>query len=150
MLSVTEENKKTTIQKFKIAILEDNMFYNRLLKKQLDDYFENLGVLTNCVFSIKSFTNTTDFINNFSESTDVALLDFYLEDGETALKVMEQIKEKSKDCNVIIISGIKIIHSYYKTFWLGAVDFVNKDRTAPLRTCRLIESIFAEKLGVKS
>jgi FixJ family two-component response regulator len=150
MLSVTEENKKTTIQKFKIAILEDNMFYNRLLKKQLDDYFENLGVLTNCVFSIKSFTNTTDFINNFSESTDVALLDFYLEDGETALKVMEQIKEKSKDCKVIIISGIKNIHSYYKTFWLGAVDFVNKDRTAPLRTCRLIESIFAEKLGVKS
>ncbi|MGZ3901717.1 MAG: response regulator, partial [Bacteroidia bacterium] len=115
-----------------------------------DDYFENLGVLTNCVFSIKSYTNTHDFINNLSPDTDVALLDFYLGEGETALKVMEQIKEKSKTCKVIIISGIKNIHSYYKTFWLGAVDFIAKDRTAPLRSCRLIESIFAEKLGVKS
>ncbi len=147
------ENSKTeneTIQKFKISILEDNMFYNRLLKKQLDDYFENLGVLTNCIFSIKSFTNTADFVKNFSAKTDVALLDFYLEEGETALKVMEDIKEKSPDCKVIIISGIKNIHSYYKTFWLGAVDFIAKDRTAPIRCCRLIEAIFAEKLGVKS
>lgn len=145
-----DENNKPPIQKFKIAILEDNMFYNRLLKKQLDDYFENLGVLTNCVFSIKSYTNTNDFVNNLTEGTDVALLDFYLEDGETALKVMEKIKEKSPECKIIIISGIKNVHSYYKTFWLGAVDFITKDRTAPLRSCRLIESIFSEKFGVKS
>lgn len=145
-----DENNKPPIQKFKIAILEDNMFYNRLLKKQLDDYFENLGVLTNCVFSIKSYTNTNDFVNNLTDGTDVALLDFYLEDGETALKVMEKIKEKSPECKIIIISGIKNVHSYYKTFWLGAVDFITKDRTAPLRSCRLIESIFSEKFGVKS
>lgn len=144
------EEKNTEIQKFKISILEDNMFYNRLLKKQMDDYFENLGVLTNCVFSIKSFTSTDDFVKNMGEDTDVALLDFYLEDGETALKVMEKIKVKNKDCKILIISGIKNVHSYYKTFGLGAVDFITKDRTAPVRACRLIESIFAEKFGVKS
>lgn len=144
------ENNKVPIQKFRIAILEDNMFYNRLLKKQLDDYFENLGVLTNCVFSIKSFTDTQDFVQNLSADTDVALLDFYLQEGETALKVMEKIKEVSPNCKMIIISGIKNVHSYNKTSWLGAVDFIAKDRTAPMRTCRLIESIFAEKLGVQS
>jgi len=141
---------KPTIEKFKIAILEDNLFYNKLLKKQLEDYFENLGVLTNCVFSIKSFTNTNDFVENLSENTDVALIDFYLQDGETALKVMEKIKYKSADCKVIIISGVKNIHTYYKTFWLGAVDFITKDRTAPIRSCRLIESIYTEKLGTVS
>jgi FixJ family two-component response regulator len=142
--------EKPAIEKFKIAILEDNLFYNRLLKKQLDDYFENLGVLNNCVFSIKSYTNTNDFLENLSESTDVALLDFYLQDGETALKVMEKIKQKSENCKVIIISGIKNVHSYYKTFWMGAVEFITKDRTAPLRTCRLIEAIYSEKLGAVS
>jgi len=141
---------KPAIEKFKIAILEDNLFYNKLLKKQLEDYFENLGVLTNCVFSIKAFTNTNDFVENFSENTDVALLDFYLQDGETALKVMEKIKYKSANCKVIIISGVKNIHTYYKTFWLGAVDFITKDRTAPIRSCRLIESIYTEKLGTAS
>lgn len=145
-----EETNNNPIPKFKIAILEDNMFYNRLLKKQMDDYFENLGVLTNCVFSIKSFTNTNDFVEHLSNDTDVTLLDFYLEDGETALKVMEKIKEKNPECKIIIISGIKNVHSYYKTFWLGAVDFITKDRTAPMRSCRLIESIFSEKFGVKS
>jgi FixJ family two-component response regulator len=141
---------KPTIEKFKIAILEDNLFYNKLLKKQLEDYFENLGVLTNCVFSIKAYTNTNDFIENLSENTDVALLDFYLQDGETALKVMEKIKHRTEHCKVIIISGVKNIHTYYKTFWLGAVDFIAKDRTAPLRSCRLIESIYAEKMGAVS
>jgi DNA-binding NtrC family response regulator len=136
---------KTGIEKFKIAILEDNLFYNRLLKKQMEDYFENLGVLTNCVFSIKSYTSTNDFIANLSESTDVALLDFYLQDGETALKVMEKIKQRSPECKVIIISGVKNIQTYYKTHWLGAVDFIAKDPTAPIRTCRIIESIYSEK-----
>lgn len=143
-------NGKPKIEKFKIAILEDNLFYNRLLKKQLDDYFENLGVLNNTIFSIKSYTNTNDFIENLSANTDVALLDFYLQDGETALKVMEKIKQKSENCKVIIISGIKNIHSYYKTFWMGAVDFITKDRTAPLRACRLIEAIYSEKVGAVS
>lgn len=141
---------KPVIEKFKIAILEDNLFYNKLLKKQMDDYFENLGVLTNCVFSIKAFTNTNEFIENLSANTDVALVDYYLQDGETALKVMEKIKNKSNNCKVIIISGVKNIHTYYKTFWLGAVDFIAKDRTAPLRSCRLIESIFSEKTGAIS
>lgn len=145
-----ETEKQTDIEKFKIVILEDNLFYNKLLKKQLDDYFENLGVLTNTVFSVKSFTNTKDFIENISENTDVALLDFYLEDGETALKVMEKIKQRSKNCKVIIISGIKNIDSYHKTSWMGAVDFIAKDRTAPLRTCRIIEAIYSEKFGAKS
>lgn len=141
---------KPAIEKFKIAILEDNLFYNKLLKKQLEDYFENLGVLNNCVFSIKAFTNTNDFIDNLSANTDVVLLDFYLQDGETALKVMEKIKHKSDNCKVIIISGVKNIHTYYKTFWLGAVDFITKDRTAPIRSCRLIEAIYIEKAGVVS
>lgn len=149
-MTTMNENNNVPIQKFRIAILEDNMFYNRLLKKQLDDYFENLGVLTNCVFSIKSFTDTQDFVKNLSGDIDVALLDFYLQEGETALKVMEKIREVSPNCKMIIISGIKNVDSYNKTSWLGAVDFIAKDRTAPMRTCRLIESIFAEKLGVQS
>jgi FixJ family two-component response regulator len=138
---------RPSIEKFRISILEDNLFYNRLLQRQLEDYFENLGVLTNCVFSIKSHTNTQDFIEDLSVKTDVALVDFYLQDGETALKVMEEIKQKTQQCKVIIISGVKNISSYYKTFWLGAVDFISKDQSAPIRSCRLIESIYSEKFG---
>jgi FixJ family two-component response regulator len=141
---------KPAIEKFKIAILEDNLFYNRLLKKQLEDYFENLGVINNTAFSVKSFTSTNDFVENLSPNTDVALLDFYLQDGETALKVMEKIRSKAENCKVIIISGVKNIHSYYKTFWLGAVDFISKDRTAPLRSCRLIEAIYNDKIKAVS
>jgi len=144
-----ETEKCTDVDKFKIVILEDNLFYNKLLKKQMDDYFENLGVLTNCVFSIKTYTNTRDFLNNISADTDVVLLDFYLGDGETALKVMEEIKKKNRNCKVIIISGIKNIDSYHKTSWMGAVDFIAKDRTAPLRACRIIEAIYSEKYGTK-
>jgi FixJ family two-component response regulator len=141
---------KPAIEKFKIAILEDNLFYNRLLKKQLEDYFENLGVINNTAFSVKSFTSTNDFVENLSPNTDVALLDFYLQDGETALKVMEKIRGKAENCKVIIISGVKNIHSYYKTFWMGAVDFISKDRTAPLRSCRLIEAIYNDKIKAVS
>lgn len=142
-----KKKEKMKIEKFKIAVLEDNLFYNRLLKRHMEDYFENLGVLTNCVFSIKSYTNTNDFVENLSENTDVALIDFYLQEGETALRVMEKVKEKSQNCKIIIISGVKNIQTYYKTFWMGAVDFIKKDPSAPLRSCRIIESIFSEKIA---
>ncbi len=136
------KKKPLHIEKFKIAILEDSPFYNLLLKKQFDDYFENLGVITNCIFSIKTFTNTRNFIESLSVNTDVVLLDFYLEDGETALNVISKIKAKSRNCSVIIISSAKNIHSYYKNFWHGAIDFISKDVTAPVRTCKAVEAIY--------
>ncbi len=138
--------KTHTIEKFKIVILEDSAFYNKLLKKQFDDYFENLGVVTSCAFSVTTFTNTKDFIENLNENTDVVLLDFYLENGETALTVMEKIRKKCNKCKVIIISGAGNIHSYYLKFWNEACDFISKDGTAPLRTCRAIEAIYSKKI----
>ena len=56
------EKKEGNIEKFKIAILEDSPFYNLLLKKQFDDYFENVGVVSNHIFSIRTFTNTKNFM----------------------------------------------------------------------------------------
>lgn len=136
--------------KFRIAVLDDNLFYNKLLFNHIKNYFDEYGLINNCVFSVKSYVNTYDFIENLSEKTDVVLLDFFLENGENAIHVIEQIKQKCPDCKVIVISGVRNIDTYYKTYWLGAVDFVYKDKSAPLRACRLIESIYAEKSAAMS
>jgi len=137
-------------EKFRIAVLDDNLFYNKLLFNHIKNYFDEYGLINNCVFSVKSYVSTYDFIENLSEKTDVVLIDFFLQNGENAINVIEQIKQKCPDCKIIVISGVRNIDTYYKTYWLGAVDFVYKDKSAPLRACRLIESIYAEKAETTS
>lgn len=141
---------RTHVPKFTISILEDNLYYNRLIKNQISCYFEDYGIINNCSFTVRSYINSSDFFSNFSGNTDVALLDFYLQDGETALSVMDKIKKVNEKCKVLIISGTQNLETYYKTFWQGAADFVLKDKFAALKTCRIIEAMCSEKLTKNS
>jgi response regulator of citrate/malate metabolism len=141
---------KPGIPKFRIAILEDNLYYNKLMKNQISCYFEDFGMYNHCSVTVKSFVNTSDFVSNLSINTDVVLLDFYLQDGENALGVMDKIKTANEKCKILIISGSQNLDTYYKTFWKGAADFIMKDKFAALNVCRIIEAICTEKMTKKS
>jgi CheY-like chemotaxis protein len=134
-------------ERFRIAVLEDSPMYNLLLKNQLEDYFGNLGAVTGCIFSIKSFTGTKEFLEELDPQTDMVLMDFYLDKGETALTVIDAVKKKCPRCEIIIISAEKSVTELNKRFWMDTVDFIHKDSSAPLRVCRAIEFVYSQKLG---
>ncbi len=127
-------------KKFKIVVLEDNEFYNRLLTKQLQNYTDIISAQKNYNFEINSYLHAVDCLTNLKEDTDIAFVDFYL-DNITGLEVIRKIKEKSPDCKIIIISQVHNVKTSQNTISEGALEYIFKDRNALARSCFILEDI---------
>ena len=79
---------------FKVFVVEDNEWYNKLL-------VHNLSL--NPELEVKSFTNGKDLLQSLSENPQVITLDYRLPDmnGE---QLLEKIKQFNDQIEVIIIS----------------------------------------------
>jgi DNA-binding NtrC family response regulator len=138
---------KNKVTQFRVSILEDNVFYNTLLRSHIRNYFDAFPLLYDCQFSVTAFTSAHDFISNLGEHTDVVLMDFYLDNGSNALSVLKRIKEKTLGkCKIVIISGCAEVAEYFKSAFIELSDFIVKDLQAPDKTCKVLEAICFEKI----
>ena len=92
-------NSKNNI-KYKVYIVEDNVLYARVLKKQL----------LNDNYQVKVFHNGTDFIESLHEKPDVITLDYTLPDM-TGQDVLKRIQTGLPSAHVIQCN----LHYHYKT-----------------------------------
>lgn len=86
----------------KIAVLDDSEFYSRYLAKQLEAYepyftFENKP-------SLQWFVSTDAFLESFSSNIDIAFIDFFLDNGLTALDILPRLRRIAPDCEFVVIS----------------------------------------------
>ncbi len=125
---------------FKIVVLEDNEFYNRLLTKQLQNYTDIIAAQKNYSFEVSSYLHAVDCLTNFKADTDVAFIDYYLGDI-TGLEIIKKIKEKCPDCKIIIISQVRNVKTTRATLAEGALEYIFKDRNALARSCFIVEDI---------
>lgn len=130
---------------FKIMVLDDSEFYNSMFIEQLNTFTNMLSIKLNYKFDISSYISSNDFIRNLKLDTDVIFLDYYLGNGITAPKMLKQIKEKCKNCKAIVISQVKELQTTLKSFSLGAVEFIFKDKDAIANSCYILENILADK-----
>ena len=79
---------------FKIFVVEDDEWYNRLL-------VHNLSL--NPDYEIESFTNGKDCLNNLSKNPDVVTLDYRLPDMQ-GLEILQKINTENEEIQVILIS----------------------------------------------
>ncbi|MGZ3903502.1 MAG: response regulator [Bacteroidia bacterium] len=131
---------------FKIVVLEDSDFYNMLLTRQLENYTGAIAADKNCSFEIQSYTNVNDCIRNINYDTDIAFVDYYLSDNKNALDILKTIKQKCKNCRIIIISQVKNIRTSFQTLKEGASNFICKDRFALTESCLLVEDLVNERM----
>lgn len=130
----------------KVAILEDNKFFNDLLSKRIENYMNDLSEDKKISFEIQSFTTSYDFIKNMKQNTDVALIDYYLDDVLTGVDILKKIKQDFEDCKVIIISRANTLKTSVVALLEGASNFIVKDKNALDKTCFIIEDIINAKL----
>ena len=122
---------------FRLMILEDNELFNDILTRQLEHYTAMLAMERNCSFEIHSYTSSNDFIRNLRNDTDIAFIDYFLENGITGSDIIKKINERCWECKIIIVSQIRNIRT--KLLSDEAVDFVFKDINALPQCCIILE-----------
>lgn len=116
---------------FKIFVVEDDEWYNRLL-------VHNLSL--NPDYEIESFSNGKDFLDNLHKNPDVVTLDYRLPDM-LGLDILKKIKEVNDDIQVILISGQDDIGVVVDLLKLGAYDYIVKSNDIRERLLNTVNNI---------
>lgn len=116
---------------FKIYVVEDNEWYNKLL-------VHNLSL--NPDFVVESFLNGKELIAALTKKPDVVTLDYRLPDtdGESLLK---KIKDYDANIEVIIISEQEEIETAVDLLKAGAYDYIVKSKDIKDRLINTVNHI---------
>jgi two-component system response regulator AtoC len=123
---------------FKIFVVEDSEWYNRLLVHTLS---------LNPDYEIKSFSNGKDFLDSLIESPDIVTLDYRLPDI-TGLDLLKIIREENSDIQVILISEQGDIDTVVNLLKLGAYDYITKSDDIKDRLLNTVKNI-RDGIGLK-
>lgn len=116
---------------FKIFVVEDNEWFNRLL-------VHNLSL--NPDYEIVSFMAGKDCLNHLHENPDLITLDYRLPDM-TGLDVLKRIKQENEAIEVVLISEQDDIQVVVDLLKLGAYDYIIKSKDIKERLLNTVNNI---------
>ena len=116
---------------FKIFVVEDDEWYNRLLVHTLS---------LNPDYEIQSFTTGKDCLDNLHQEPDIITLDYRLPDMK-GLEVLKQIKEINEDIQIILISEQIDIEVVVTLLQHGAYDYIVKSKDIRERLLNTVNNI---------
>ncbi|MCE3229283.1 MAG: response regulator [Bacteroidetes bacterium] len=112
-----QEEKKLPVSP-KIFIVEDDVFYNKVVSYSLssDDY------------EVKSFTNAKDYLEGIAnEKPDLVIMDYHLGDTN-GTELMNRTHSLSSSIKVVMISAQEKLDEATDILKKGALAFVAKDK----------------------
>jgi DNA-binding NtrC family response regulator len=116
---------------FKIFVVEDNEWYNRLL-------VHNLSL--NPDYEIESYTTGKELIQNLHKLPDVITLDYRLPDIK-GLELLKKIKAENEEIQVILISEQDDIEVVVELLKHGAYDYIVKTEHIRERLLNTVQNI---------
>lgn len=117
--------------RYKVFVVEDNVLYAQILKKQLlEDGYQ-----------VRVFHNGRDFMANLMDKPDVVTLDYTLPDM-TGHEVLTKIQKRMPSANVIIISAQENITTAIDLMKNGAYDYIMKAPDTRERLSNIIKNIY--------
>lgn len=117
---------------FKIYILEDDEWYNKLLVHTAS---------LNPDYIVKSFFNVSDFIKSLKDKPDLVTIDYRLPDGNGE-DVLQQVKSLLPDTEVIVISEQEDIQTAISLLKKGAYDYLVKEKNIKERLLATFNNVF--------
>lgn len=123
---------------FKIFVVEDDDWYNRLL-------VHTLGL--NPDYVVQNYFNGADCLDHLHEIPDVITLDYRLPDM-TGLEILKQIKDNHPDIQVIMISEQGDIDTVVDLLKYGAYDYIVKSKDIKERLLNTVQNI-RQGVGLK-
>jgi DNA-binding NarL/FixJ family response regulator len=111
----------------RVTILEDSLYYNKLLSKELSGILEQLPLPKNISYNLESFHNYTEFLDNFNVETNIAFVDLNLDHNYSGIDVLNKIKTLSHSCAVVVISSEQNMYELYNCLHKGASGIIIKN-----------------------
>lgn len=122
-------------QSFKIFVVEDDEWYNRLLVHNLT---------LNPDYEVETFYNGTDCLNNLHKLPDLVTVDYRLPDMK-GLELLQKIKSFNSKINVVLISEQDDIEVVVELLKHGAYDYIVKSRDIRERLLNTVNNIRSRK-----
>lgn len=116
---------------FKIFVVEDNEWYNKLLVHHLS---------LNPDYEVESFFNARDFLKDLNKAPDVVTLDYRLPDM-LGTEVLKRIKDENEDIQVILVSEQEDIQIVVELLKQGAYDYIVKSSDVRERLLNTVSNI---------
>lgn len=129
-------------KKIKIAILEDDRFYNEFLTRQIEIYFQNLTFEGLIGVKIRSYTTVDRFLGDLDADTDILFTDYYLDKGINAKSIVQRVSDFCDHCTVVILSQNKKSYVVQDTMQMGATQFIHKDIHSLDAVCTFLDGYF--------
>jgi two-component system response regulator AtoC len=126
---IMEKSKR--VKSYKIFVVEDNVLYAQIIKKQLLDND----------YQVKVFYNGKDCIDNLADMPDVITLDYTLPDM-TGHEVLNEILKRLPDVYVIVISAQENINTAIELMKAGAYDYIMKGPDTREKLTYIIKNIY--------
>lgn len=108
-----------------LFLVDDEPIQNEMLKDYLSERF---------LFDLKVFETGEEALQNIDLKPEIVILDYHLSgknrDAKNGLQVLQEIKEKSPDSQVVMLSGQDKLEVAVESIRHGAYDYVVKGETA--------------------
>lgn len=116
---------------FKIFVVEDDEWYNRLLVHHLS---------LNPDYEVQSFTSGKDCLNQLNQQPSVITLDYRLPDMQ-GIEILKQVKATNPDIQVVMISEQDDIDVVVELLKFGAYDYIVKTKDIRERLLNTVQNI---------
>jgi CheY-like chemotaxis protein len=134
-----------------IMVVEDNVYYNKLLTSALSKKLKALSRFLNFPYEIQSFVDAGEWIqkiksNTLNKADSILFVDYYLGDGINGSHIIKLLREQPFNSTVVLLSKSK--NAPQKTS-AGYYDFfILKDESALPLCCLCLEQFIDNKFFV--
>ncbi len=128
-------------------LIEDNEFYNNIFAEKLRFYLNRL--MKDCAFSyqLDTYTEADRGIASLHYDTDLVFLDYYLDNGQTALQLMGQIWARCPHCEVVVLSQYVFFTTKLISLLQGAKACYTKEENTFFKSCAIAERLIISRLN---
>ena len=135
----------------KIFIIEDDFVFIDILVNILESINSDLKN-DSIKISYNTFYSAKEAKFEFNKNPDIILLDYFIIDDElqadTGTKVIEHIKEKKLDIDVVIVSGQESTKVKEQLLNEGAYGYISKDENSLNNLKPLLIEIIKKRLKI--
>lgn len=136
----------STKKKFKIVIVEDSKFYNKILTAHTEDLCKNYPDFD---FEMNSYLSGKECVDNLEDDTNVVILDYFLDDYDVfpynGFDVIRIINNECEDCKVVVISGQRKAEIREQLKEAGIYEYIDKEDDATDRLREVLVKLLDEE-----